>query len=181
MVQESFGPFGPKNLKSKKRFPGSLGPRMKKAEKSQQKVEKVEKRLFLTRFWHFFSIFFRLFGGFRARRARMTPVRGQEDCNETSSFLGNPVVQTCHPEKSPQRHDNSTHLLITSRQNHWKVRLLSIIWRTKGTGETSIQRSGRPNTGKMDNPKFLDQLQAGLWVLSSLALFGPETSCINVD
>ena len=95
------GPSGPKSQKSREKVAGASRPRgPKRLKKSWKKVEKVEKRSFLTRFWPFFDFFltfldpgaerprqlFLDFLGFRARRARMTPVRGQEGCNLCRGF-----------------------------------------------------------------------------------------------
>ena len=79
------GPLGPKaQKKSRKKVPGG-----------REKVE-VEKNCFWLVFDRFFRLLFQPFStpgprgpgnlfsnfsGFRARRARMTPVRGQGDCN----------------------------------------------------------------------------------------------------
>ena len=62
-LQGSFGPFGPEiPKKSKKSSRGLSAPKVeKRLKKSWKKVEKVEKRLFLTRFWPFFRLFFQPF------------------------------------------------------------------------------------------------------------------------
>ena len=90
-------PYRSHPKKSRKKVPGASRPRgQKRLKKSRKEVEKVEKRLFLTRSRPFFDFFqpfltsgprgpgnlFSTFLGIRARRARMTPVRGQEDRNK---------------------------------------------------------------------------------------------------
>ena len=91
------GPSGPKSQKSRKKSSEGLSaPGSEKVGKSRKKVENDTKTTFLSRFQPCFDFFFNLFwprgrealGTFfstfvrlRARRARMTPVRVQGDCN----------------------------------------------------------------------------------------------------
>ena len=99
------GPLGPKSQKSRKK--GSRGlsaPGPKKVEKSRKEVEKRVKNNLFSTFFNFFSTFFQpflalgpgnlfsTFLGFRARRARMTPVRGQEDRKSFSEKLKKAVA-----------------------------------------------------------------------------------------
>ena len=85
--------------KVEKKLPGPFGPAVQKGRK---KVENESKTTFFRLFSTFFRLFFNLFLtpgprgpgnffstflGFRARRARMTPVRGQEGCNMCSKFM----------------------------------------------------------------------------------------------
>ena len=87
----------PKKVEKKVRG-GPLGPGVKKGWK---KVEKSWKKVVFDSFLTFFRLFFQpfltrgreapgnlfsTFLGFRARRARMTPVRGQGDRNSISYF-----------------------------------------------------------------------------------------------
>ena len=79
-----------KPQKVEKKFPGPRG--QKRLKKSRKKVKKELKTTLFRLFQPFFSLFdpgaerprelfFDFFLGFRARRARMTPVRGQGGCN----------------------------------------------------------------------------------------------------
>ena len=66
LLATSLAPYrshsGPKSQKVEKRFPGPLGPEVKKGQnKSRKKAEKVEKRLFLSRFRPFLDFFSTLF------------------------------------------------------------------------------------------------------------------------
>ena len=123
-LQESFGPFGPEIPKKSKK--GSRG--QKRLKKSRTKVEKVEKRLFLSRFQlfsTFFNLFwprgreapgtfFRLLLGFRARRARMTPVRGQGGCKKrlaNKSWLISIEMLASKSDGNPA---------ISTQRNHWE-------------------------------------------------------------
>ena len=105
------GPFGPK--KSKKARPRGQ-KRLKKSRKRWKSRKKVVFDSFLT-FFRFFQPFltrgreapktvFRLFLGFRARRARMTPVRGQGGCN--SCFGAKPALTRTKPalKRGQSRH-----------------------------------------------------------------------------
>ena len=91
------GPSGPKSQKSRQKVPGAFRPRGQKRLKKVGKRLKKSKQgcfwlvvdLFFDFFWTSFDPgaerprepFFDFFWGLRARRARMTPVRGQGDCN----------------------------------------------------------------------------------------------------
>ena len=102
------GPSGPKSQKSRRKVPGAESPGVKKRLKKRPKKgqKRVENNLFPT-----FSTCFRLFStsltpgsrpqepffstfwGSRAQRARMTPVRGQGDCNLSSGLKGVTLIQ----------------------------------------------------------------------------------------
>ena len=80
------GPSGLKSQKGRKKVPGASRARgQKRLKKSQKRVKNEWKttsfRLFLTPGPRGPGNFFWALLGFRARRARMTPVRGQGGCN----------------------------------------------------------------------------------------------------
>ena len=94
------GPSGPRSQKVEKKFTGPLGPGVKKWKKVEKRLKKSRKKVIFDSFLTFFRLFSAFFDpgaerprelffdflGFRARRARMTPVRGQGGCNILGRF-----------------------------------------------------------------------------------------------
>ena len=103
------GASGPKSQKSRKKVPGASRPRgQERLKKSRKKVKNESKTTFFQLFQPFFDFFstfltpgprghgnlFSTFLGFRARWARVTPVRGQGDGNATAISSGVLSVST---------------------------------------------------------------------------------------